>query len=370
MGRTPHDRNLGVTRDLAAPASNDGALVVERLAVPFGAGAGLTEVDLDVCSGARLAIVGPSGVGKTTLLRAIAGLGPATAGRVFVAGRDVTALPPERRNVVYLHQTPVLFEHLSVSENVAFPLRIRHTPDGVVRARVADALGAVRLAGLERRAPHALSGGQRHRVALARAIAARPAVLLLDEPLSALDPALLEEVRASIVAAQQESGAAMVLVTHVLDDASMLADNVAVLLDGRLVQHTTPRELFAHPASLAIARLLGVYQMLPGRVRADGSVECALGIVPLGTSWPAGSAATVAFRAEALRVVTNGESCTVPARVMAVRHRPHGATLTLQLESAPQLPPLEAPLEPFATATTGTLVGVMLDPRGARVFPA
>ncbi|MEO7711669.1 MAG: ABC transporter ATP-binding protein [Gemmatimonadaceae bacterium] len=359
-----------MTSGRGTPASNDATLVVERLAVPFGSGAGLTEVDLSVQAGARIAIVGPSGVGKTTLLRAIAGLAPTTAGRLLVAGRDVTALRPEQRDVVYLHQTPVLFEHLSVGENVAFPLRVRRTPDDVMRARVSSALTAVRLAGLESRAPHALSGGQRHRVALARAIAARPAVLLLDEPLSALDPALRDEVRAAIVAAQAESGAAMALVTHDLDDAGMLADDVAVLLDGRVVQRSTPRELFDNPASLAIARLLGVYQMLAGCMRADGAVECALGIVPAVTSLPAGAAAIVAFRAEALRVVaSDGSPCTTQARVAAVRHRPHGATLVLQLASAPQGPPLEAPLAPFATATIGTQVGVLLDPRGVRVFP-
>ncbi|CAN5842418.1 ABC transporter ATP-binding protein [soil metagenome] len=356
--------------DHGALAPNDERLVVEGLTVPFGAGPGLTDMDLAVAAGTRLAVVGPSGVGKTTLLRAIAGLAPITAGRVVVAGRDVTALRPEQRDVVYLHQTPVLFEHLSVGENVAFPLRIRRTPDDVVRTRVSEALEAVRLGGLERRAPHALSGGQRHRVALARAIAASPAVLLLDEPLSALDPELRDEVRAAIIAAQEESGAAMALVTHDLDDAGMLADDVAVLLDGRIAQRTTPQDLFEHPASAAVARLLGVYQMLAGSVRADGAVECALGIVAVETPLRAG-AAIVAFRAEALRVVHGeGSACMAQAHVVAVRQRPHGATLVLQLESAPQAPPLEVPLAPFATAMPNGRVGVVLDPRGARVFPA
>ena len=353
-----------------APAPNYGALVVERLTVPFGNGAGLTNVDLTVPAGKRLAIVGPSGVGKTTLLRAIAGLAPTTRGRVVVASRDVTALRPEQRDVVYLHQTPVLFEHLSVGENVAFALRIRRTPDDAVRTRVSDALTAVRLAGFERRAPHSLSGGQRHRVALARAIAARPAVLLLDEPLSALDPELRDEVRAAIVAAQEDSGAAMVLVTHDLDDAGMLADDVAVLLDGRIVQCATPRELFVRPASSAVARLLGVYQMLAGCVRDDGAVDCALGIIHVKTSLPAGASAIVAFRAEALCVVTSeGSPCAAQALVVGVRHRPNGSTVMLHLEAAPQGPPVEAPVEPFAPATVGARVGVVLDPRGVHVFP-
>lgn len=355
----------------ALPTRDGAALVVERLAVPFGVGAGLTDVCFGIAAGARLAIVGPSGVGKTTLLRAVAGLAPTTAGRILVAGRDVTSIAPERRDVVYLHQTPVLFEHLSVGENVAFPLRIRRLPDDAVRSRVAAALAAVQLDGLERRAPHALSGGQRHRVALARAMAARPAALLLDEPLAALDPALRDEVRAAILDAQVGSGAAMALVTHDFDDAGVLADEVAVLLDGGIAQRGRPAELFAHPASLAVARLLGVYQTLQGRVRGDGGVECALGTVPLATSLPEGAAAIVAFRAEALRVVTSGGGpCTARARIVAVRHRPHGASLVLRLESAPEAPTLEAPAEPFVAPAPGTLVGVVLDPRGTRVFPA
>ncbi len=359
-----------MTPHRVAPTATGGSLVVERLAVPFGLGTGLTGVSLHVPAGARIAIVGPSGVGKTTLLRGIAGLAPTTAGRVLVADRDVTTLRPERRGVVYLHQTPVLFEHLSVGENVAFPLRVRRTPDDEVRARVSDALDVVQLAGFERRAPHALSGGQRHRVALARAITGRPTALLLDEPLSALDPALRDDVRSAIVAAQEESSVTLVLVTHDLDDAGLLADQIAVLLDGTIVQHATPGELFAHPASLAVARLLGVYQTLPGYVRAAGIVECALGVIPVDPTFPAGVAAVVAFRAEALRVMASeGTPCIPQARVVGVRHRSHGATLMLRLEAAPQIPPVEAPLEPFAMAAEGSRVGVLLDPRGVRVFP-
>ena len=349
----------------------DGALVLDRVSVPFGTGAGLADISFSVARGQRLAIVGPSGVGKTTLLRAIAGLSPATTGQIAVDGRDVTALRPEQRDVVYLHQTPVLFEHLTVGENVAFPLRIRRVADGDIHARVASALAAVRLEGLERRAPHALSGGQRHRVALARAIAARPAVLLLDEPLSALDPSLRDEVRAAIVAAQVESGAAIVFVTHDFDDAGILADEVAVLLGGTIAQRGTPETLFAHPASLVVAQLLGVYQTLPGRVRSGGAVECAFGMVPADATLPEGSHAIVAFRSVALHVVTSADdACGVSATVLAVRHRAHGASLELRLGSSPNGPTVEVPSEPFVSASPGRTVRVVLDPRGVRVFPA
>ena len=359
-----------VTHYVVGPPHESGALVLEHLAVPFGAAAGLADVSFVVARGERLAVVGPSGAGKTTLLRAVAGLVPATGGRIVVDGRDVTALRPEQRDVVYMHQTPVLFEHLTVLENVAFPLRIRRVPDREVRARVAAALTAVQLGGLERRAPHALSGGQRHRVALARAITARPAVLLLDEPLSALDPALRDDVREAIISAQAEFNPAIVFVTHDVDDAGILADEVAVLLEGVIAQRAKPEALFSYPTSLAVARLLGVYQMLQGRVRDGGAVECALGTIVLESARPAGSGLVLAFRAEALRIVPNDEdSCAVSARVAAVRHRAHGTSLVVQLESAPDRPSFEARVEPYMTPELGAVVRIALDPRGVRVFP-
>lgn len=358
----------------------DPVLAVERLDVRFGTMSsttgGLRDIKVAVGARERLAVLGPSGVGKTTLLRALAGLVPVAAGRVMVRGADVTALPPERRDMVYLHQTPVLFEHLSVGENVAFSLRVRHVSNDAVRERVAAALAAVRLPGLEGRAPHMLSGGQRHRVTLARALIARPAVLLLDEPLSALDPTLRDEVREAIadVHAAAESldrAPAMVLVTHDVDDAGLLADRVAVLLDGRIAQFAPPATLFARPATLGVARLLGTYQTLPARVRADGAVDCALGTLANDTGVCAGAAAVVAFRRDALTVrPTPHEPRAVAARVVGVRHRAHAASVMLRLESAPEAPVLEATLHGALAPGVGELCGVALDARVALVFPA
>ncbi|NUR33501.1 MAG: ABC transporter ATP-binding protein [Gemmatimonadaceae bacterium] len=341
-----------------------------------GATGGLRDISFTVGGGEQLAVLGPSGVGKTTLLRALAGLAPVTSGRVVVRGTEVTTLPPERRDVVYLHQTPVLFEHLSVAENVAFPLRVRRVANDVVRERVTGALAAVRLPGLGHRAPHMLSGGQRHRVALARALVARPAVLLLDEPLSALDPALRDEVREAIadVHAAAESldrAPAMVLVTHDVDDAGLLADRVAVLLKGGIAQLAPPAALFARPATLGVARLLGTYQTIPGRVRAGGAVECALGTIPNDAAMPIGAPVVVAFRRDALTVrAALNEPCAVTARVVGIRHRAHAASVVLRLESAPDAPVLEAALHGAVTPGVGELCGVALDRHSALVFPA
>ena len=359
-------------RDLEAERPS--ALVLEELHIPFGSARGIADLSLEVAAGERLVVVGPSGVGKTTLLRAIAGLARIDAGRVRIADRDVTALPPERRDAVYLHQTPVLFAHLSVGENVAFPLRVRGQRGEAVRQRVREALAAVQLDGFEKRTAQALSGGQRHRVALARAIAARPAALLLDEPLAALDPALRDDVRTAIAAAQAGHDPAMLLVTHDLDDAGLLADRIAVLLEGRIAQSATPATLFARPETLAVARFLGIFQELPGRTRADGSAECALGVVPAPPGLPAGHAVTVVFRPEFLRTwpgaapsALPGRSA-VPAHVVGMRHRARGTTVALRLDGGLQVEAAVGPHDQLLPP--GDALDVALDPCAAIVFPA
>ncbi len=349
------------------------ALHLDHLSLPFGDGRGIADFSLSVAAGERVVVLGPSGAGKTSLLRAVAGLMRIDSGCVRVGAVDVTGLPPERRDIVYLHQSPVLFPHLSVAENVAFPLRVRGQRGQAVHARVLTALSAMRLETLGRRDVGTLSGGQRHRVALARAIAARPAVLLLDEPLSALDPTLRNDVRAAIVAAQEEYGPAMMLVTHDLDDAAFLADRVAVLLDGRTAQVSSPAQLFSHPATLAVARFLGLYQEIPGRIRADGGVDSPLGLLAAATLRdvaPASGPVVVVVRVEELRV---GSPCEGVAQgsIVAFRQRPRGATAVVRLADGGNGFELEATLSASEPSPTiGDAVGVSLDPRRSLVFPA
>ena len=247
------------------------ALDVQAMQVMFGAHAGLRDITLQVQAGDCLAILGASGSGKSSLLRTLAGLQDAAGGRVLVHGRDVSALPPERRSVVYLHQEPVLFPHRTVLKNVLFPLQMRGVAAAEARRQALEWLTTLQVAAVADRMPSTLSGGQRHRVALARALCAAPAVLLLDEPLASLDPAIRRDVRDALLAARAASGAAMVLVTHDLDDALAIATQLMTLEDGRQTPPASPSALLASPSSLATARLLGVYAELQGEVIATAN---------------------------------------------------------------------------------------------------
>ncbi|MGM0669988.1 MAG: ABC transporter ATP-binding protein, partial [Gemmatimonadota bacterium] len=196
-----------------AMASRLPALEARSLEVPFGGKPGLSGVSFEVARGERFALVGASGAGKTSLLRALSGSGPVVGGSVLVEGKDVAGLSPGERGMVLLSQRPLLFPHLSVFENVAFPLRVRKASRAGLEERVEEALAAVRMEGFGARRPQSLSGGQAHRIALARAVVARPPILLLDEPLASLDPSLREDVRQAILAVQREYRPALVLVT-------------------------------------------------------------------------------------------------------------------------------------------------------------
>jgi ABC-type Fe3+/spermidine/putrescine transport system ATPase subunit len=222
-------------------------------------------LSLEIARGEMLALLGPSGSGKTTVLRLLAGFEALDAGRIVVGGEDVTAVPPAKRRFGMVFQHYALFPHLDVGENVAFGLTARGGGDsGAVRAKVAEVLALVDLAGFERRRVHELSGGQQQRVALARALAPEPRVLLLDEPLSNLDPALRERTRRELRTLITRVGITSVFVTHEQEEAFDLGDRVAVLHDGRLEQAATPDELYEHPASLFVATFVGRANVVRG----------------------------------------------------------------------------------------------------------
>ncbi len=230
----------------------------------------LAGVSLTVEPGEIFALLGPSGSGKTTMLRLLAGFEQLDRGRLLIADEAVEHLPPARRGVGMLFQSYALFPHLSVAENVAFGLKVRGGGQGEVQGRVAEMLELVRLGGFESRRIAELSGGQQQRVALARALAPRPRVLLLDEPLSNLDPALREETRADLRRAVKQTGITTVLVTHEQEEAFELGERIGVLNGGRLEQVAAPAELYQDPASRFVATFVGRCSVLPGVVEAEG----------------------------------------------------------------------------------------------------
>ena len=323
-------------------------LLLDRLAKTFGdAGAGgdrtrpvLDGLTLAVDRGEVVALLGPSGSGKTTALRLIAGFETPDAGggRVLVEGQDVTGLPPARRNFGMVFQHYALFPHLTVGENVAFGLGGRRLDRGQVRSRVAAALALVDLPGFERRRVGEISGGQQQRVALARALAPEPRVLLLDEPLSNLDPALRERTRRELRRAIRRVGITTLLVTHEQEEAFHLGDRVAVLEGGVLHQAGTPEELYDRPATRFVATFVGRASVLPGifegegvtgrvRVRLDGGAAAGDGAGG-DVAWPgvaaeplaAGEAVELVVRPEALSLVPPGTAGALTGRVVERRY--------------------------------------------------
>ena len=269
-------------------------------------------VDLDIEPGEFFALLGPSGSGKTTTLRILAGLEPPTAGRVLLDAEDVTDREPGERDVAMVFQSYALYPHMSVLDNIAFPLRMIATPKDEIERAVRDAAAKVRIDHLLGRRPGQLSGGQQQRCALARAIVRKPRLFLLDEPLSNLDAKLRLETRVELRKLQRTLGVTTVYVTHDQEEAMTIADRVAIFMDGRIVQIGRPQDIFARPATAVVAAFIGSPPMnlLPAVVR-DGVVHVA--DVPLALERPVGADGPVVLgiRPAALRLAPNG----LPARV-------------------------------------------------------
>ncbi len=234
----------------------------------FGSQAALVDVSLSVQAGEFFTLLGPSGCGKTTLLRLIAGLERPDAGRIYLGGQEVTHLPAYRRPVHTVFQSYALFPHLTAFDNIAFGLARKGYPAALIRRRVQALLVLVGLEGIEHRYPHQLSGGQQQRVALARALACEPPVLLLDEPLAALDPHLRRQMQRELKGLQRQLGTTFILVTHDQDEALTLSDHIAVMRSGRIVQTGPPKTLYDAPKTAFVASFIGDCNLLRGTVRS------------------------------------------------------------------------------------------------------
>lgn len=345
-------------------------LVVRGLRVDHDGTTAVAGIDLDLRAGEVLAVLGPSGCGKSTLLRAIAGLDPIHSGTVRYAGQDLAGVPVHRRGFALMFQDGQLFGHLDVARNVEYALRLRRVPAASRRARVADLLALVGLAGYQSRMPGTLSGGERQRVALARALAVEPRLLLLDEPLSALDATLREHLAGELGEILRAAGTSTLMVTHDHEEAFAVADRLAVLRAGRLVQEGPIDQVWAHPADPDTARFLGYAQVVgaPVVARLVGLLAGSGGAAPGGL--PVGAAGEVdwALRRSALVLDDSGP---LVGEVRSARSTPDLVRVTIDLDGidGPEGPGTawHAVAAPGSAVATGARARLRLDP--TRVAP-
>ncbi|MGI5241880.1 ABC transporter ATP-binding protein [Dactylosporangium sp. CA-139066] len=282
---------------------------IDAISRRFGEVRALEHVSLEIRQGEFFALLGPSGCGKTTLLRILAGFEHPDSGSVTLDGADLLAVPPHRRPVNLMFQSYALFPHMSVAKNIAYGLERERLPKAEIRERVDAVLTTVGLTGLARRRPNQLSGGQRQRVALARAIVKRPRLLLLDEPLSALDKKVRAEMQLELKRLQHEVGITFVVVTHDQEEAMSLADRIAVLSEGRVRQIDAPVPLYERPADLFVADFIGANNLVTGVAAADGLHVPGVGVLPCPVPADAvGAGATLVIRPERVRLAADGSS--------------------------------------------------------------
>ncbi|MET0997363.1 MAG: ABC transporter ATP-binding protein [Marmoricola sp.] len=320
-------------------------LEVTDLTVRFGATVAVDRVDLDVPAGSVVAVLGPSGCGKSTLLRVVAGLEVPASGSMRYDGHDLAGLPTHKRGFALMFQDGQLFGHMDVAANVAYPLRLRHQSKAVRRERVAELLALVGLEGYADRSPGTLSGGERQRVALARALAVDPRLLLLDEPLSALDRGLRERLAGDLHDILRAAGATAMLVTHDQEEAFAVADRMAVMREGRIVQSGTLDEVWRGPADGWTAQFLGYATVLRG-----AAARRLRDLAAPHETWDA-----VALRRSALRVDPAGP---LTARVEEARVTPDQIRVQLAVDGAGSLP---AVADPGTDVRVGAQVRVSID---------
>ena len=287
-------------------------LEIQNVSRRFGDFTAVDQVSIAIEAGEFFTLLGPSGCGKTTLLRMIAGFDLPDEGRILLSGEDLADRPPEQRPVRTVFQSYALFPHMTVEGNIAFPLQMARTPAAEVPAKVQAALEDVRLVGFEKRYPHELSGGQKQRVALGRALVTHPTVLLLDEPLAALDAKLREEVQIELINLQKEVGITFVYVTHDQTEALALSHRIAVMNKGRVEQIDQPSKIYSFPTSRFVADFVGTCNLLEGPVTASGDGVVSIDVVGLGpvrvatgVAAAAGKSGAIALRPEKIRIAAS-----------------------------------------------------------------
>lgn len=309
-------------------ATGDTLLSIRSVAKHFGKNVVLRDISLDIAEGEFLTILGESGSGKTTLLRILAGFEHPTSGEVWMAGERLDTEPPYRRRVNTVFQHYALFPHMTVEENAAYGLRIAKRPAAEIESRVTEALAKVKMSAFAKSKPSKISGGQQQRVALARALVNRPRVLLLDEPLSALDANLRRQMQVELKALQREVGITFVFVTHDQEEAMVMSDRIALLRSGELEQIASPREIYNHPATAYAAQFIGHTNLLKAEVR-QGIATCG------SLEWPTSMAdgtALFSLRPECIQPAGAGSGNAIRFSARLRDRAFHGATELLRVE--------------------------------------
>jgi spermidine/putrescine ABC transporter ATP-binding subunit len=316
----------------SSPPSSASLLSIRNVAKHFGKNIVLRDISLEIAEGEFLTILGESGSGKTTLLRILAGFEQSTAGEVWMSGERLDTEPPYRRRVNTVFQSYALFPHMTVEQNVGYGLAIAKRPAAEIESRVAEALAKVKMSAYAKSKPSKISGGQQQRIALARALVNRPRLLLLDEPLSALDANLRRQMQVELKALQREVGITFIFVTHDQEEAMVMSDRIALLRSGELEQVASPREIYNRPATSYTAQFIGHTNLMRADVR-QGTATC--GRLSWPTSLPDG-AALFSLRPECIRPASAAPTSNAAIRFSAkLRDQAfHGATDLLRVESA------------------------------------
>lgn len=362
--------------DAASAAREIGSVVLDRVTKRYGALAAVDDLSLEIRAGEFLSLLGPSGCGKTTTLRMIGGFEHPDAGDIRISGQSVVALPAYKRHVNTVFQAYALFPHMSVAENVAYGLQQRRTSKSEIRDRVSAALDMVRMRTFSERKSTQLSGGQQQRVALARALVNRPSVLLLDEPLAALDRKLREEMQLELKMLQANLGITFVFVTHDQGEALSMSDRIAVMREGRIEQLGDASTIYGAPVSAYVAGFVGQQNIFDGTVAADGrGVHTSYGMLrpadPVSRV-PSGAAARAMVRPEFVQISTDQpdtDANVACGRVIGVSHL--GETHQFLIELSPELSLISRRPTPEAPdVTTGQSVWCSWRPESVQVFPA
>ena len=322
----------------------DGHIVLSGVTKAFGENVVVNDIDLNIGEGEFFSMLGPSGCGKTTTLRMIAGFEVPTIGNVTLAGEDVTEVPPAKRNVNMVFQAYALFPHMTVQENVEFGLKIKKVKKDEVKSRAAEAIASVQLEGFELRKPAQLSGGQQQRVALARALVNRPAALLLDEPLGALDLKLRKEMQHELKAIQVRTGTTFVYVTHDQEEALTMSDRIAVMNNGIVEQCAGPREIYEHPTTAFVAGFIGTSNIVNMRVdRNEGGkaiMDLSEGQRIVANSAAASGSLQITVRPEKIHLSATGlgdDASSVGGRVSDVMYLGSMTQITVDLPNGDSL---------------------------------